>query len=368
MKIHKIHIRHFKSIVDVELDELTNFSVFSGANGSGKSNFFESLEFVRDVIRNGANQAIKKHGGYDNIRAYSLKSPQYQKILADFDIELNDRFVYKLEIRNIHKNPILLEDVSKNGISIASREIKKEAKTIVINGEILDLDYSSDESILKLISKDAEELIEFLSAIERYQVDPNEAREPDDSAASDLLNARASNLITVLAKLEKDQEALPEIMDAMSMIVPGLETIKVEKERLSSKTMMTFKEGGIKKRFPAGLVSDGTIYALAMLVIIYSNHKGIILIEEPERGLNPKAIAELIEYFRDKSCDCNIFINTHSESVVSETKPSELLIVDKLAGKSEITRVINKFPDYDYKSMNLQQMWLSNLFGGGLPW
>lgn len=365
MKIKQIHITNFKSIVDARLDDLADFSVFAGANGSGKSNFFEALEFVSDVVRNGVKQAINKHGGHENIRSYRLKSPSSQRFYANFELTLSDCFTYQLEIRDMHKIPFLLETISKNGEEIASR---KNRTKIEINGKAIDLDYSDDETLLKLVSKNAQELLAFLSAIERYQVDPNQAREPDDYAAKDLLDPRASNLITVLARLEKDAVVAEAIVEAMSMIVPGFESFKVEKERLSSKTLMTFKEAGLNKRFPAGLVSDGTIYALAMLVIIYSNHKGIVLIEEPERGLNPKAIAELVEYFRERSSECNIFINTHSESVVAETQPTELLIVDKIEGQSEISRVIEKFPDYDYKSMGLQQMWLSNLFAGGLPW
>jgi len=51
------------------------FSVFAGANGSGKSNLFEALEFIKDVLKYGAKDAIRKHGGYDSIRSYKLKMP-----------------------------------------------------------------------------------------------------------------------------------------------------------------------------------------------------------------------------------------------------------------------------------------------------
>ena len=46
MNIKQIRISGFKSIVDMELNELTPYSVFAGANGSGKSNFFDALKFV----------------------------------------------------------------------------------------------------------------------------------------------------------------------------------------------------------------------------------------------------------------------------------------------------------------------------------
>ena len=43
--------------------------------------------------------------------------------------------------------------------------------------------------------------------------------------------------------------------------------------------------------FPAHMVSDGTIYALCLLVAVLTRVKrpGITLIEEPERGLHPKS-------------------------------------------------------------------------------
>ena len=73
MEIKSIEIKNFKSIVNIKIDNISNFSVFAGANGCGKSNFFEALEFVRDVVRNGGQEAIKKHNGYENIHSHKLR-------------------------------------------------------------------------------------------------------------------------------------------------------------------------------------------------------------------------------------------------------------------------------------------------------
>ena len=366
MGIKSIEIKNFKSIVNIKIDNISNFSVFTGANGCGKSNFFEALEFIRDVVRNGATEAIKKHNGYENIHSHKLRDVNAKKFFAKFDIEIeNKTFNYELEIRDLNKKPILIETVIKNSIEIAK---KTSHQNLFINGNKVEIEYSSNETILKLVSKEAKELLDFLSSIERYQIDPNKAREADEYFASEILDTNASNLTTVLSKLEKDSLNSEQIIETMSMIVPGLEKIKIEKERLSNKTIVTFKEEAISKKFPAGLVSDGTIYALAMLVIIYSNKNGIILIEEPERGLNPKAIAELIEFFRERSELFNIFVNTHSESIVRVTQPKELFLVDKKDGKTKIKNVQKSFPNYDYTKIDIDKMWMSNMFNGGLPW
>jgi len=366
MRIKYLEIKNFKGIVNAKLENITNFAVFAGANGSGKSNFFESLEFVRDIITNGAKEAIKKHGGYEHIHSHKLRDKNAKKFYFKIKLLLdNVLFEYELEIKNLNKTPSLIEIIKKNNYEVAK---KTTQQNIFINGKKIDIGYSDNETILKLISNECNKLFDFLSSIKRYQVDPNKAREADDYFANDILDSNATNLTTVLSNLQKNTEITEEIMEAMSMVVPGLEKIKTEKEKLSNKTIVTFKEKNIRKNFPAGLVSDGTIYALAMLVIIYSNQNGIILIEEPERGLNPKAISEIIELFREKSNNFNIFINTHNESVVRVTKPEELFLVNKKDGKTIIENVKNKYPDYEYDKFNLDEMWISNMFGGGLPW
>ncbi|MBN2824712.1 MAG: AAA family ATPase [Campylobacterales bacterium] len=366
MSIKSIRIKNFKSIIDVSIENITTFCVFAGSNGSGKSNIFEALEFIRDVVRSGANEAIKKHNGYENIHSHKLKASNAKKFYAKLVVEINnDNYIYELEIKNFDRLPSLFETVIKNDQEIAKKSIQNN---ILINENIQDIEYSENETILKLVSKEAKDLLEFLKSIERYQIDPIKAREADDFSASEVLDSSASNISTVLTNLEKNSTIMEEIMEAMQMIVPGLENVFIEKERLNNKSILVFKEENVWKRFPAGLISDGTIYALAMLTIIYSNQKGIVLIEEPERGLNPKAISELIELFRDKSNRVNIFINTHSESVVRVTKANELFLVDKKDGKTEIKNAQKSFPNYDYSKMSIDSMWMSNMFDGGLPW
>jgi predicted ATPase len=366
--IKKLKVENFKSISKLSLENISNLAIFAGPNGSGKSNFFESIEFIRDVLRYGTHEAIKRHGGYENIHSHKLRDKNAQTFSAEMALDFKkESYVYEMRIEALNGDAPLYEVVSKNRKKVASREYDGK---IYINDTKQSVDYSRHDSILKLISSEVERLVDFLTSIERYQVDPYKAREADDYYASDTLDRYASNLPTVLKNIENDagRENIEEILEAMQLIVPGLENVTIEKERLNNKSVVVFKEKGIKKKFPANLVSDGTIYALAMLLILYSNKKGIIMIEEPERGLHAKAIAELIELFREKSNDIAIFVNTHSESVIRVAHPEELFIVDKVNGRTQIFNVKQKYPNYNYTTMNLDTMWMSNMFDGGLPW
>jgi AAA15 family ATPase/GTPase len=69
MKIKKIHIQNFKSLVDFELEDLNPFCAFVGPNASGKSNVFEALEFANYRIRYG-NEAASFFGGKESIVSF----------------------------------------------------------------------------------------------------------------------------------------------------------------------------------------------------------------------------------------------------------------------------------------------------------
>jgi type I restriction enzyme M protein len=367
--LNSLRIKNFKSLTNIKIDNIPNFSVFAGSNGSGKSNLFEALEFIRDVIRYGANEAIKRHNGYANIASYKLKGKNRKTFLAQMEVSIGSNlYDYEIRIENLDKEPILYESIKKDGYELAKKSKGKEENKITIHKDKRFISFSKDESILKLISDEAKGLLEFLSSIERYQIDPIKAKEADDYSSTDtVLDTSASNLSTVLKSFEKDKFIFQDIIESMQIIVPEFEKISTQTDKYTNKSILLFKEGG-RNKFPAGLISDGTIYALAMLTIIYSNTKGIVLIEEPERGLNPKAISELMELFREKSESINIFINTHNETIVRESNPNELFLVAKKDGKTEIKNVKESFPNYDYSKMEIDKMWLCNMFDGGLPW
>jgi AAA15 family ATPase/GTPase len=72
MRITKLHIKNFKSLVDFELEDLKPFCAFVGPNASGKSNIFEALEFTNYVIRY-LTEAPSFFGGTENIFSYKQK-------------------------------------------------------------------------------------------------------------------------------------------------------------------------------------------------------------------------------------------------------------------------------------------------------
>jgi len=158
----------------------------------------------------------------------------------------------------------------------------------------------------------------------------------------------------------------------MELISPGIEKIETQQQQLDGKTAIVFKKQGTRRKFPSHMISDGTIYAFCLLAAVLDsgpNH-GMTLIEEPERGLHPKAIRELIGLIRQQASPKNpIWLTTHSESVVRAARLEELVLVDKEGGRTTMKHADSgKLTQDDLFPLTLDEAWLSNLFDGGLPW
>ena len=229
-------------------------------------------------------------------------------------------------------------------------------------------DYPKDMTALMLLGNSP--LYEFLTNIKVFRFDPAAAKEPDSSTTdTSELDGHGRNVATMLSVLGNEKVFADQVLEWMELIVPSLESVSTEKQRLDGSTVITFKEVGTKTRFPAKLVSDGTIYVLCILTAVLNRtgQSGITIIEEPERGIHPKAIGELVQLMRDSaSAKHPIFLTTHSEAIVRNLETTELYFINKQNGKTRVKAAsesgVNK------EQIPLDTAWLTNLFDGGLPW
>jgi len=380
--IRRLKITNYKSIDSLELKGLTPFSVFAGPNGSGKSNFFDALDFVSlFVLRGGIEAALRAHGGFAGIRSEKRRAGDSGEFGFELQCDLPEmiqtdrerlfRFHYSLRIRDLDQNPPNIEEhVYVNGALLLTR--RKDDVRVIQAGEEKDLGgFSKTHSALLFLLEMP--LAQVLTNMGLYRIDPIGAKTPDRSDSDPMKLAKnGHNLASVLTRLEQDERRRETILEWMEMMVPGLEKIQTKQEQLEGRTSILFKEEGTSRRFPAHMVSDGTVYALSLLVAVLDlpSPCGLTLIEEPERGLHPMAIRELIDMMREQTTPRNpIWLTTHSESVVRRLNLEELILVDKVDGRTRMKAADSgRLTQADLAPLGLDEAWLSNLLGGGLPW
>ena len=373
--IRTLAIGNFKSIDSLQLSGLSPFSVFAGSNGSGKSNFLDALDFVSVFIRHGINAALEQHGGIQNIRSRkrrSSTSDQFSFVIGCDLVDDQERtsvFNYSLRLHRLYQEPTPEEFLIINGDRVLSR--KKDRGFIRLKGKPEIHGFPDVYSALSLMPDN--ELTRFLQHLDVYRIQPGDAKAADTTNVDGTrLTSNGGNLASVLRRLERNPETVADILDWMQMIVPGVAKIQTRQRLTDNTTALLFKEAGTAKRFPGHLVSDGTVYALCMLVAVVGAPAGLgmTLIEEPERGLHAKAVRELVELMRQQaSSERPIWLTTHSESVVRALELSELVLVDKVDGRTTMKRADSgNLKQRDLAPLTVDEAWLTNLLNGGLPW
>ena len=177
----------------------------------------------------------------------------------------------------------------------------------------------------------------------------------------------ASNLEKVLKRILKDEQKREEITEWLQLLVPGFERIEVHSDTISGTDTFLIYEKGTDKPFTKSLISDGTYHILALLTAVYqSDEPQFLCIEEPENGLNPKVVRELVGLFRSQCEEKGhyIWLNTHSQTLVAALEPKEIILVDKVDGATQIKQL----RDMDLHGLPMDEAWLTNALGGGLPW
>lgn len=319
MFINQLNIKNYKSLYDVTLEFPNKFSVFVGANSTGKSNVFEALDFANKAILL-KEKAISIFGGASEIASYNTTEP------FEFLLKTDEK-------NNILFNSSLVKDVKLN---------------LKVNNENSDYFHPFIENFSRIFIK---------------KTSADNIKIEDDSK----LSLDAHNLEKVLSRLLNDDSTREEIFDWLHLLLPEFKEIKVDVSPLSGKEELLLFENAYSKPFSGKLISDGTWNILSLLSAVYQNkNPQFICIEEPENGLNPKVIKELVNLFRNM---CNeyghhIWLTTHSQSLVSELNQEEIIVVNKVNGKTFLKQV----NDMNLHGLKTDEAWLSNVFDGGVPW
>lgn len=373
MKIKELHIENYKSLVDLKIVEPNPFTVFAGSNGAGKSNIFEALEFFNLCINTDVVNAVKSLGGGEDILSFnprnSFKQYDYGKsideqknfermgfsfVLEDFSPTLNiicrkSDFMIDYVVRNYL--------TSKNNVIEANDFLKYKSYGRERN------EYY--EQVIKQANDTSYTFFAF--NFSRIFTQFSNFRPIQSNSSNINLSSDCQNLEKVLNRLLKNEEIKEEIVDWLSLLIPGFENIEIVNEPLSGTSNLIIYEKGTNKPFTKNLLSDGTWNILALLTAVYqSNEPQFLCIEEPENGLNPKVQKELVNLFRQKCEDEGhyIWLNTHSQTIVNQLTPKELILVDKVDGETKIKQLT----DFDLHGFSMDEAWLTNTFGGGIPW
>jgi predicted ATPase len=196
------------------------------------------------------------------------------------------------------------------------------------------------------------------------RLDPDELRAPvqliPDGRRLWFQSEKGRGLATLYdALLNRDRDGFIEIEQRFRKLFPTVKALRLEVADEHHKTMgLTLFNGtqvGPKE------MSEGMLYWLAFAIIEHLAPQSMLLIEEPENGLHPSRIAEVMKVLRDVSKRTQIIVATHSPLVINELQPEEVTIITRTAERGTICTPMLATKNFAERSQvyALGELWLS---------
>lgn len=171
-----------------------------------------------------------------------------------------------------------------------------------------------------------------------YDFDPKLAKRAASITGRRSLEEDGSNLAIALRNLIAHGSDAKALSGLMADLLPFVS--KVDVERFADKSLLlTLRETYGDVRFPAFLLSDGTIHLTALIMALYFEEKSLVAIEEPERNVHPRLIHRIVDLLKEASSRTQVLVTTHSPELVNIAGLESLLFVSRdQHGFSKVTR------------------------------
>jgi predicted ATPase len=417
MAIKSIEIVNFRSFEKLNVS-LENFNVLIGPNASGKSNFIQIFQFLRDITNHGLGNAISIQGDVEYITNINIGSskPLSMKVVTDekigFGIEKDkmhyglrsDEILYDFAIKfaehgrsfEITRDRIELkcgvfelERVEKKRSEFrAKRRISNAKITIANNKGKLGYKLSPKDLPFELtdifppffrdILPNGTLMIElpvftFVTPVESmfteipiYDFDPKLPKKAIPFTAKSDLEEDGSNLAIVLKKILEDEKRKRKLLNLMNDFLPFIKNLRVE-QFAGRYLIFTVCESYSKESYlPASLMSDGTINITTLIVALYFEEDQFVIVEEPERNIHPYLISRLVSMFKETSEEKQIIVTTHNPEIVKYADINDLLFISRDSdGFSCIERPFDKkeVKVFLKNEIGIDELFVQNLLG-----
>lgn len=201
-------------------------------------------------------------------------------------------------------------------------------------------------------------------------LNPTNLRQPSPFISSTYLSTSGENLAATLARMRSvDPYLLNDISRDMANLVPGLIRIEVEQDDVQKRFVIwAITQDG--QRFSSRVLSDGTLRLLALTTLKHDpEYKGVLCFEEPENGVHPFRLENLVQSLRDLATDFStaeasrgplrqLLINTHSPVLVSQLNVTAELLFAHMVSQTQpeygtVRKITKIFPVKAEKQLKL---------------
>jgi predicted ATPase len=371
---------------------LSPLHAFVGPNDSGKSTILQAIRtlLVAGAAGNGEGMQLLSRGdlrwptagsGRLGLRLAGL-STRYEVarkgpgIVERLVRPTPDENPEVLERRLVHSNqPSLLQFIKERTVVTlkttlvtsdpSGARVELPPGTITALRTTVDARAISRAGKLDYLDLDSHAIAEWISKPPRLlRLDPDALRKPSAliprHAALAFQDERGSGLPGVLEAIrDRDEEHWIALRDRFLSMFPLVRKLHLPSLSENQKIVEIELKSG--RRITADLMSEGMLYFLAFLAALHAERPSVLLIEEPENGLHPARVGEVMAVLREVSKTTQTLIATHSPLVINELEGHEVSVVWRDEEHGTQAKLLKDTPGFEKRSKvyALGELWVS---------
>lgn len=348
----RLSVRGFKSIAALEDFKLERLNVLIGANGAGKSNFIDVFHMLAEMLDGRLQLYVKSQDGPDALLFGGRKWTRELVVELFFGSDAygftltpaGEQLVFASELA-------FFEDASRRSITpLGSGHIESNLRS----------------------SKATADALAAIRSWRVFHFDDTSASAPVRHAqpARDNLRLKpdASNLAPFLRMLrEKHPSHYGSIVSTIRMVAPFFGDF-VHRTDIGERVELEWREvhDPDTPRGPRQL-SDGTLRFICLATLLLQPpdlQPDAIIIDEPELGLHPYALAVLGSLLRQASEHKQIIVSTQSVELVNQFEPRDIIVTERHDSGSVLRRPDGNQLKEWLEEYSLGELWKMNVVGG----
>ena len=370
-RLESVRIRGFRSLADIELSDLSATSVLIGSNGSGKSNFMRFFEMLSWMLRSSRlGEFVERYGGADDqLHGGNGITPRMEAELA-LRTEMG-RNEYRFSLAHVHPDRFMF---TEEAFRFSRQERATQAPWNYLGSghreaAIVEAAHSAPATGINPVT--ARVIVHLLRNCAVYQFhdtsDSSNFKKRWDVEDNYTLRTHGGNLASVLHRLEhEDNRRFESICRHITRVLPVFDRFQIEENY--GRVLLRWKAKGTDKTFGAHLTSDGSLRFFALVTLLNLPREvlpDVLLLDEPELGLHPVAIALIGNMIKALAGDLQIIVATQSPLLVDVFDLDEIMVLDLHGSRTAFRRLdADTYHAWLDDSFTPGELWQKNLLGG----
>ncbi len=349
-----IKIKGYKSIKDIHL-ELKPINILIGANGSGKSNFISFFEFLSAIYDKRLKEYVAMRGGAEKILYLGSENTKAIEFTTSFENNLNGyqaRLLLGDEHFVFYKEYLVYQNHLGENVS----------------------NFGTEANIKSTDNYRAKYVIHQLNSYRKYHFHDT-SKNSAFSQMSHIINDQyylyeeGRNLSAFLYNIYLNHKIVyNRIIYTIQSIAPYFLDFFFQANQ-EGYVRLQWKSKYSSSIYGASDLSDGTIRFIALTVLFMQPMlPKSIIIDEPELGLHPFAIAKLAGMIQSvASKNVQVIMATQSVDLINHFLPEDIITVDQVNGESIFNRLDNEKLQEWLDLYSMGDLWQRNILAGGQP-